>query len=87
VASEGLAVDEKTSMVERMVMLNSLTYAKLSVLYGQDMKERRRGRILMMSSMAGLCNASPNTAVYGACKAFGKSLARYVSHSRSGRRH
>lgn len=75
VASEGLAIDTKTSSVERMVMLNSLTFAKLSVLYGRDMKERRRGRILMMSSMAGLCNASPNTAIYGACKAFGKSLA------------
>jgi len=75
VASEGLAIDTKTSIVESMIMLNSVTYAKLSVLYGRDMKRRRRGRILMMSSMAGLCNASPNTAVYGACKAFGKSLA------------
>jgi short chain dehydrogenase len=28
-----------------------------------------------VSSMAGLCSASPNTAVYGATKAFGKSLA------------
>lgn len=75
VASEGLAVDSKTSFVEQMVMVNSLTYAKLSLLYGRDMKEKRRGRILMISSMAGLCNASPNAAVYGACKAFGKSLA------------
>ena len=74
-ASEGLAVDSETSSVERMIMLNSLTYAKLGVLYGRDMKEKRRGRILMMSSMAGLCNAAPNTAIYGACKAFGKSLA------------
>jgi short-subunit dehydrogenase len=75
VASEGLAIDARTSFVESMIMLNSVTYAKLSVLYGQDMKIKRRGRILMMSSMAGLCNASPNTAIYGACKAFGKSLA------------
>jgi len=75
IASEGLAINTKTSLVERMVMLNSLTYAKLSILYGRDMKEKRKGRILMISSMAGLCNASPNTAVYGACKAFGKSLA------------
>jgi short-subunit dehydrogenase len=75
IASEGLAVDKKTSDIEKMVMLNSLTYAKLSQLYGQDMKKKRRGRILMMSSMAGLCSASPNTAIYGACKAFGKSLS------------
>jgi short-subunit dehydrogenase len=75
IASEGLAVDTKTSDIEKMIMLNSLTYAKLSQLYGQDMKKKRRGRILMMSSMAGLCSASPNTAIYGACKAFGKSLS------------
>lgn len=75
VASEGLAVDSKTSLVESMITLNSLSYAKLGVLYGQEMKKKRRGRILMMSSMAGLCHAAPNTAVYGACKAFCKSLA------------
>lgn len=75
IASEGLAVDTKTSDIEQMVMLNSLTYAKLSQLYGQDMKKKRRGRILMMSSMAGLCTASPNTAIYGATKAFAKSLS------------
>ena len=75
IASEGLAVDAKTSDIEKMIMLNSLTYAKLSQLYGQDMKKKRRGRILMLSSMAGLCSASPNTAIYGACKAFGKSLS------------
>jgi hypothetical protein len=42
VASEGLAIDTKTSLVERMVMLNSLTFTKLSVLYGRDMKKKRR---------------------------------------------
>lgn len=75
VAFEGLAVDMTPTDVERMVVLNAVTYAKLSQLYGRDMKRRRRGRILMVSSMAGLCNAAPNTAVYGATKAFGKSLS------------
>jgi len=75
IASEGLAVDTKTDDIEQMVMLNSLTYAKLSQLYGRDMKKKRRGRMLMMSSMAGLCTASPNTAIYGATKAFAKSLS------------
>jgi hypothetical protein len=75
VAYEGLAVDMQPLDIERMILLNTVTYAKLSQLYGADMKRRRRGRILMVSSMAGLCNASPNTAVYGATKAFGKSLA------------
>ncbi|KAL3922954.1 MAG: hypothetical protein SGILL_001925 [Bacillariaceae sp.] len=75
IAFEGLAVDMTPSDVERMVILNSVTYAKLCQLYGLDMKRRRRGRILNVSSMAGLCTASPNTAVYGATKAFGKSLS------------
>jgi hypothetical protein len=39
------------------------------------MKERKRGRILMVSSMCGLTSASPGTAVYGATKAFAKSLS------------
>jgi hypothetical protein len=39
------------------------------------MRARGRGRILMVSSMAGLTSSSPNTALYGATKAFSKSLA------------
>ena len=74
-SSEGLSVDVDIEDVERMVMVNAMTYAKLSRLYGRDMKERRRGRILMVSSMCGLTSASPNTAVYGATKAFAKSLS------------
>ena len=74
IAYDGLAVDMDVSMVERMIMLNTMTYAKLSNLYGQDMKRKRRGRILMVSSMSGITSASPNSAMYGATKAFEKSL-------------
>jgi short-subunit dehydrogenase len=75
VAYEGLSVDMDTTEVERMVIVNAMTYAKLGNLYGQNMKKRGRGRILMVSSMAGLTSSSPYTALYGATKAFGKSLA------------
>jgi short-subunit dehydrogenase len=75
VAGDGLSVDMKTSDVERMMMINTMSFAKLSKLYGQDMKRRRRGRILMVSSMSGLTSSSPNCALYGATKSFGKSLA------------
>ena len=64
VAYEGLAVDMNPADIERMILLNTVTYTKLSQLYGADMKRRRRGRILMVSSMAGLCNASPNTVCF-----------------------
>jgi short-subunit dehydrogenase len=74
IAYDGLAVDMDVDMVERMVMLNTMAYAKLSKLYGQDMKRNKRGRILMVSSMSGIMAASPNSALYGATKAFEKSL-------------
>ena len=75
IAYEGLSVDMETTDVERMMMINTMSYAKLAQLYGRDMTTRRRGRILMVSSMAGLSSSSPNVGLYGATKAFGKSLA------------
>ena len=75
IALDGLAVDTPTQDLERMMMVNTMSFAKLSKLYGQDMKRRRRGRILMVSSMSGLTCSSANCAFYGATKAFGKSLA------------
>ena len=68
-------MDMSPSDIERMVVVNSVTYAKLCQLYGDDMRRNRCGRMLMVSSMAGLCSAAPNTAVYGATKAFAKSLS------------
>jgi len=79
IAYEGLSTNIETALMERMIMINTMSFAKLSKLYGQDMIARRRGRILMVSSMAGLCSASPNTALYGATKAFEKSLAFSMS--------
>eukprot|EP00980_Cylindrotheca_fusiformis_P017573 scaffold5517_cov135-Cylindrotheca_fusiformis.AAC.3 len=75
VAIEGVCVDTSVSDLERMINVNALTNAKLSCLYGHDMKRRHRGRILMVSSMVGLASSAPNAALYGATKAFGKSLA------------
>lgn len=72
---EGLATKIETGLLEKMIMVNTMSYAKLSKLYGQDMIGRQRGRILMVSSMAGITTASPNMALYGATKAFERSLA------------
>ena len=79
IAHEGLSTEMETSVIERMIMINAMSFAKLSKLYGQDMKERGRGRMLMVSSMAGMVSASPNTALYGATKAFEKSLSLSMS--------
>jgi hypothetical protein len=44
-------------------------------LYGRDMKKRRRGRILMVSSICGSVAGIPTVALYAATKAFQNSLA------------
>lgn len=79
IAYEGLSANMDTSLIERMIMINTMSFAKLSKLYGQDMIRRGRGRMLMVSSMAGLTSASPNTALYGATKSFERSLAFSMS--------
>mmetsp|Transcript_31556 Transcript_31556/g.76161 ORF Transcript_31556/g.76161 Transcript_31556/m.76161 type:complete len:718 (-) Transcript_31556:293-2446(-) len=79
VAKSGLAVDTNMSEIERLLFVNTLSSAKLTILYGNDMVKRRRGRILMVSSMAGLASSVPNAAVYGATKAFLKSLSLSMS--------
>ena len=62
---------------EAMVNLHVLTNTKLAVLFGEDMKKRGSGRIILMSSMAAKLPA-PGISVYSATKAylrsFGKSL-------------
>lgn len=61
--------------VSNMIQVNINTATRLSRLYGRDMKERRRGRILYVSSMSGVLPGCPSVAVYAATKAFGKSLS------------
>lgn len=68
---------EISSKAEAMINLHVLTNTKLAVLFGEDMKKRGRGRIILMSSMAAKLPA-PGISVYSATKAylrsFGKSL-------------
>ncbi|CAB9501870.1 Testosterone 17-beta-dehydrogenase 3 [Seminavis robusta] len=74
ISSQGLAVDMALQDVERMMRVNGLAVANLAHLYGKDMKERRRGRILMVSSVVGAVAAGPTVAMYAATKAFEKTL-------------
>lgn len=64
---------ENEGRMEAMMNLHMTTPAKLSVLFGADMKARGQGRILIMSSMAALIPA-PGITVYSATKAFLKSF-------------
>lgn len=62
---------------EAMIGLHVLTNTKLAVLFGDEMKKRGSGRIILMSSMAAKL-PTPGISVYSATKAylrsFGKSL-------------
>lgn len=69
--------DEDIPRIDKMMSLHMFTVTKLSILFGEDMKKRGHGHILIVSSMAAKLPA-PGITVYSATKAylrsFGKSL-------------
>ena len=71
----GEMVDSTENDIDRVLQLNAISVAKLSHLYGKDMKNNRRGRILFVSSIVGALPSGPGVATYAATKAFEKSLA------------
>jgi len=75
VCTHGDLIDADIDDALRMIQLNVGSVVELSRLYGKNMKDRRRGRILFVSSMSGALPGCPSVAVYAATKAFEKSLA------------
>jgi len=75
VCTQGSMVSQDLDDLDQMVQINVGSVTKLSSLYGQDMKNRRRGRILFISSVAGASPAVPSAAGYAATKAYEKSFA------------
>lgn len=75
VCVSGLSVDMSNSDVQQMMQINAISVAILNHLYGRDMKDQGRGRILVVSSVVGSVEAGPNVACYAATKAFERSLA------------
>ncbi|KAL7548787.1 hypothetical protein ACHAWF_012046 [Thalassiosira exigua] len=67
--------EEEEDVAERMIRVNAMATTGLSRLYGRDMRGRRRGRILVVSSVSGVLPGCPSVGVYAATKAFGRSLA------------
>jgi uncharacterized protein len=57
-----------------MLMLNMITLAELSLLFGKDMKARGQGKILNIGSTTGI-SPVPLSAAYSASKAFVNSLS------------
>ncbi len=61
--------------IDQLTNVNVLAPTKLCQLYGRDMKERKRGRILIMSSLTGAVPGVPTSAVYAGTKSYQRSLA------------
>jgi len=68
-------VDLPLQQLDDMIRLNVQAVSTLTHLFGKDMKERRRGRILMVSSVCGAVAGIPSVAIYSATKAFEKTLS------------
>lgn len=57
-----------------MIQVNTVAVTSLTHLFGRDMMERRRGRILLVSSICGAVNGIATVAIYAATKAYENSL-------------
>ena len=67
--------DAPGDRLEDILTLNCISTSGLTHLFAQDFVQARRGRILIMSSIAGSV-PSPRAAVYGATKAYLSSFAQ-----------
>ena len=75
VCDQGEMVEGDIESTTNMIQVNVGSAVQLSQLYGKDMKERRRGRMLFVASIAGAMPGCASVGVYAATKAFEKSLA------------
>ncbi|GMI34839.1 hypothetical protein TrCOL_g1921 [Triparma columacea] len=75
ISDRGPFKDMDGQVEEKIIDLNVNAVTTLSRLYGRDMAERRRGRIVFLSSVMGAVPGGPQGAVYAATKAYEKSLS------------
>ncbi len=68
-------VNMDTKRIQDIITINTMTGSKLCQMLGRHMKRRRRGRIVLMSSITGMAPGIPTAAVYAATKAFQRSFA------------
>lgn len=70
-------LDRSLDESERMVMLNVMTPMRLVRSFAPSMAERKRGGIILVSSLAGLAG-SPGVGIYSASKAFVDNFAEML---------
>jgi len=71
----GEVVETAVEKIQRMISLHVYTTASLCTLFGMDMKQRRSGHILNISSLAAYM-PYPGIACYNSTKSFLKSFSR-----------
>jgi short-subunit dehydrogenase len=76
---QGQSVDMDVGQTNNLIQLNALSLSTLMHLYGRDMKARRRGRILNVSSICGATAGIPTVGVYAATKSFVNTLSRSLA--------
>jgi short-subunit dehydrogenase len=78
ISSHGESLDMSLDEVLRMIQVNTIAVTSLTHLFGRDMKERRRGRILLVSSVCGAVSGIATVAVYAATKAYENSFGAAI---------
>lgn len=68
-------VDMDTTKIQDIITVNVTSGSKLCQIFGNQMKQRRRGRIVLISSITGFAPGLPTAGIYVATKAFLRSLA------------
>ena len=68
-------VDMDTNKIQDIITVNTTSGSKLCQIFGEQMKQRRRGRIVLISSVTALVPGVPTAGIYAATKAFQRSLA------------
>jgi len=64
-----------TSEIQKAIQLNSGSIVEMSSMFGADMKQRRRGRIVIVSSVVSKVLSIPGASIYSATKAFNRNIA------------
>ena len=68
-------VEMDLQKIQDIINVNVLTVSKLCQMLGEKMKQRRRGRIVIISSITGIAPGVPTSATYAATKAYLNSFA------------
>jgi len=78
-SSSGEFVDTDMDTLDNLMDLNIRSLTHLSRLYGQHMSRRKRGRILIVSSVTGAFPGVPGSAIYAATKSFQRAFSTSIA--------